>query len=47
VVRESEPKLRRDATLLLDRLVDLHLAKPLNSRRFLAEIRAADGARPV
>jgi DNA repair protein RecO (recombination protein O) len=29
-----------DATALLDRLVDLHLGRPLRSRRFLADIRA-------
>ena len=28
-----------DATALLDRLVDLHLGRPLQSRRFLADIR--------
>ena len=43
--REDVPKIdalavQTDATKLLDRLVDLHLARPLKSRRFLAEIRA-------
>ena len=39
VAPEADGELRTDATALLDRLIDLHTAKPLKSRRFLAEIR--------
>jgi DNA repair protein RecO (recombination protein O) len=35
------PEVASDATALLDRLVDLHLGRPLQSRRFLADVRAA------
>ena len=41
VAPDYDPRLREDATLLLDRLIDLHLSKPLKSRRFLAEIRSS------
>lgn len=40
---ESTPEVRKDATLLLDRLLDLHLPRPLKSRQFLAEIRGSLG----
>jgi len=43
-VSDCDPRLRADATALLDKLIDLHLGKPLKSRRFLAEIR--NSARP-
>jgi DNA repair protein RecO (recombination protein O) len=43
----GDARVRADATALLDRLIDLHLGKPLNSRRFLAEIRAAAVPRPI
>jgi DNA repair protein RecO (recombination protein O) len=42
VAADSDPRLRAEATQLLDRLIDLHLAKPLKSRRFLAEIRSSE-----
>lgn len=41
VAPTSDETLRGDATALLDRLLDLHLAKPLKSRRFLVEMRSA------
>jgi DNA repair protein RecO (recombination protein O) len=36
---EDAGEVAGDATALLDRLVDMHLGRPLQSRRFLAEIR--------
>jgi DNA repair protein RecO (recombination protein O) len=35
------PEVANDATALLDRLIDLHLGRPLQSRRFLADVRAS------
>lgn len=40
------PEVASDATALLDRLLDLHLGRPLQSRRFLADVRAGCAPRP-
>jgi len=34
------PEVSSDATAQLDRLIDLHLGRPLQSRRFLADVRS-------
>jgi recombinational DNA repair protein (RecF pathway) len=39
IAADAASRVRADATQLLDRLIDLHTAKPFKSRRFLAEIR--------
>lgn len=36
----SDPSLVRTATALLDRLIDLHLQRPLKSKAFLGQLRA-------
>lgn len=46
VASTSDERLRTDATALLDRLIDLHIGRPLKSRQFLAEMRASATPRP-